>query len=109
MTERPIVLREKAVRDVDDAIAYYVREAGEKIAVAFVDALEHAYRQIARYPASGSPRFAHELNLPDLRCWPLRRFPYIAFYVDLNDEIDVWRVLHSARDIPAWLHDTPID
>lgn len=104
MTAKPVVLRAKAVLDVDDAITYYLREAEEKVAAGFVDALERAYRHIALRPDTGSLRYGHELDLPGLRHWPLRRFPYLVFYVNAKDHVDVWRVLHSARDIPEWLH-----
>ena len=39
----------------------------------------------------GSLHFAYELALPDLRAWPLERFPYVVFYVATSDEIDVSR------------------
>lgn len=55
------------------------------------------------HPATGSPRYAHELNLPGLRCWSLARYPYLVFYVEHPDHIDVWRLLHGQRDIPAWM------
>ncbi|MGB8149528.1 MAG: type II toxin-antitoxin system RelE/ParE family toxin [Azonexus sp.] len=50
-------------------------------------------------------QYAHELSLPDLRFWPLKRFPYLVFYVERESHIDVWRVLHGKRDIPVWLQD----
>ncbi|MDB5454943.1 MAG: plasmid stabilization protein [Caulobacter sp.] len=103
MSARPIVPRRQARRDVEDATDYYAREAGERVALAFIDALESAYGAIARQPAAGSPRFAHELNLPGLRSRALKRFPYLVFYVDREDHVDVWRVLHAQQDIPAWL------
>ena len=106
MTSKPIVPRELANRDADDAIAHYLREAGGEVALGFVDALERAYRHISRHPASGSSRYAVELNLPGLRSWPLERFPHIVFYVETKECIDVWRVLHSARDIPEWMRQT---
>ena len=68
-------------------------------------ALEKAYAHIARHPATGSPRYAHELNLPGLRDWPLTRYPHLVFYVEHPDQIDVWRVLHGQRDIPAWMQE----
>jgi toxin ParE1/3/4 len=46
-----------------------------------------------------------ELEIPALRCWQLERFPYLVFYVERDDHIDVWRVLHGHRDIPAWMRD----
>jgi nucleoside-diphosphate-sugar epimerase len=42
-------------------------------------------------------------RLDDLRAWPLRRYPYLVFYVERQDLLDVWRVLHAQRDIPAWM------
>jgi toxin ParE1/3/4 len=72
-------------------------------ALGFIDALEKAYAHIGRHPASGSPRYAHELNLPGLRSWPLTRYPYLAFYVECSDHVEVWRVLHAQRDIPTWM------
>jgi len=103
---KPVVPRELANRDVDVAIANYLREAGDHVALNFVDALERAYRHISRHPASGSSRYAAELNLPRLRSWPLGRFPHVVFYVETEECIDVWRVLHGARDIPASMQET---
>ena len=54
---------------------------------------------------TGSNRYAHELNLPGLKFWPLTRYPYLVFYVERPDRIDVWRVLHGQRDIPAWMQE----
>ena len=31
--------------------------------------------------------------------------PHLVFYVECPDHIDVWRMLHGRRDIPAWMHD----
>ena len=105
MTAKPIVPRKLANRDVDEAIVYYLSESSDELPLEFVDALERAYRHISRHAASGSSRYAVELNLPGPRSWPLRRFPHIVFYVETKDCIDVWRVFHGARDIPAWMHE----
>lgn len=105
MKAKPVVPRELASRDIDEALAYYIDEGAEQAALGFVDALEDAFAHIARHPATGSPRYAHELNLPGLRAWPLTRFPYLVFYVEHADHVDVWRVLHQRRDIPAWMQE----
>lgn len=105
MTPRPVIPRELARRDIEDAINHYAAEAGESVALGFVDALEAAFRAIVQRPAAGSPRIGFELNLPGLRSRPLRRFPYRVFYVEHDDRIDVWRVLHERRDIPAFLRE----
>jgi toxin ParE1/3/4 len=33
----------------------------------------------------------------------LSPYPYLVFYLDMPQEIDVLRVLHGSMDIPAWL------
>lgn len=101
----PVIPRALAQEDVAQALDYYRDAAGETAALGFVAALEQAFAHIARHPATGSPRYAHALDLPGLRCWPLTRYPYLVFYPQQQGHIDVWRVLHGARDIPAWLAD----
>ncbi len=105
MTVKPVVPRELANRDIDDAIAYYLSESTEQAALGFIDALEQTYTHISRHPATGSPRYAHELNLPGLRFWPLVHYQYLVFYTERPQHIDVWRVLHGQRDIPAWMQE----
>jgi toxin ParE1/3/4 len=105
VSRKPVRLRELARRDVEAAIEYYVHEAGSDVALGFIEALRRAYRTIADHPAAGSPRYAHELALPGLRSHGLKRYPYLVFYVERDDHIDVWRVLHARRDIPAWMQE----
>lgn len=105
MTTKPVIPRSLANQDIDDAVAYYLSEGAEQAALSFIAALEKAYAHIGRHPASGASRYAHELDIPELRCWPLARFPYLVFYVERQDHIDVWRVLHGRRDIPAWMQE----
>jgi len=105
MKAKSVVPREQAHRDVEDAVAHYLVEDAEAAALGFIDALEKAYSHIGRHPATGSPRYAQELNLPGLRSWPLTRYPYLVFYVEGPDHIDVWRVLHRQRDIPVWMQE----
>jgi len=100
---KPVIPRELANRDVDEAIEYYLSEDARQAAMGFIEALEQAYTHIGRHPATGSPRYAHELNLPGLRAWPLTHYPHLVFYIERNEHIDVWRVLHGERDIPGWL------
>lgn len=99
---KPLVRHERADMDVQEAINYFLKHAPE-LALDFVDVLERTYPQIQRRPSIGSPRYAHELNLPGLRFWHCRRFPYLVFYVESAHQIDIWRVLHGSRDIPSWL------
>jgi toxin ParE1/3/4 len=99
MAPRVIHLRALATADIDDAVDHYLGEGGGQLAHRFVDALEHAMGQIQRSPLSGSQRFSFELGIPELRARTLARFPFVIFYVVHSEAIDVWRVLHSRRDV----------
>ncbi len=103
MKAKAVFSRALARQDVEDAIRHYLSEDAEQAALGFIDALEKAYPHISRHPSADSTRYAFELDLPGRRCWPLARYPYLVFYVERDDHIDVWRILHGARDIPAWL------
>ena len=105
MTVKPVLPRERARQDSEEAVAYYADEAGAAVALGFVDALERAYAAVAAHPAAGSLRYAYELNLPGLRVWQLRHYPFLIFYLDLEAHIDVWRVLHASRDVPGWMQE----
>lgn len=105
MNIKAVMPREQAARDIEQTLDHYLATAGEGVAEAFVDALEEALAHVARHPASGSPRYAHELDLPELRFWRVRGYPYLLFYVEREDRIDLWRVLHGERDLPAWMKD----
>lgn len=107
MKTKPVIPRELALRDVEQAVAYYLDEGAPSAALGLIDALEKAYAHIGRHPATGSPRYALALDLPGLRFWPLNRYPHGVFYIEKEDHIDVWRVLHGQRDIPAWLQTEP--
>lgn len=101
MSSKPVVPRRQAEVDVEQAIDHYLSADAQAAALAFIEDLEAAYRHLGRHPSSGSPRYGHELSLSGIRCWRLKRYPYSIFYVEHSDHVDVWRLLHQERDIPA--------
>lgn len=102
---KAVLLRERATNDIDAAVEYYVAEGGSELAGRFIDSVEQGIRHLGRHPQTGSLRYSYELDVAGLRSWPLTKFPYLVFYVDGPDHLDIWRVLHAARDVPAWLVD----
>ena len=95
--------RRQARLDVEAAIDFYLAEAGEHVALAFIDAVEASVLAISRHPAAGSPRYGQALNLPQLRSRAVKDFPYLIFYAEIDNRIEIWRVLHARRDIPQHL------
>ena len=108
MKAKPVIPRQSVSRDIDEALAYYLDEGATGAALGFIDAVEHDFTHISHQPGTGSPRYAHELNLPGLRTWLLTPYPHLVFDLERPDHIDVWRVLHGRRDIPAWLLKTEV-
>ncbi|MFZ4538962.1 type II toxin-antitoxin system RelE/ParE family toxin [Propionivibrio sp.] len=99
---KPIVRRAKADADVQAAVEHLLLNAPES-ALPFTESLQQAYQHLQKCPNSGSPRYAHDLNLPGLEFWLCNGFPYLVFYVELSTRIEVWRILHGHRDIPESL------
>ena len=99
---KPLVRRARADLDVLDALDYYL-DISAAAAEGFIEALERAFDHVRRHPAIGSPRYGQELNIPGLRFWRCSRYPYLVFYVEFKDRLEVWRVLHDQRDMPRWL------
>ena len=103
MTVRPVRLRELAASDLEDAADYYQEQAGASTALDFIDAVQTALEHIRTNPGIGTLRWAFELDIPGLRAWPVARFDYSVFFVETDEVIDVWRLLHMRRDIPRTL------
>ena len=99
---KKLVRRAIADADVLVALDYCFTNAPE-YAFDFIDDLERAYQHIEQYPASGSPRYAIELELPELRAWKCQRYPYVIFYAESAEQIEVWRVMHEKQDLPESL------
>jgi toxin ParE1/3/4 len=102
---KPIRLRRRAADDLETAVDHLLAEALAGVAARFVDAVERALQHVARHRHGGSLRFSYDLDLPELRVWPLPGFPYLVFYVERDSEIGVWRILHTRRDISSMLAD----
>jgi len=92
--------------DVEAAFDHYLEQVGSAVALGFLDAFERACLAAGRSPSAGSPRFAEELNLPGLRHVLLKGYPYLVFYMEQDDHLRVWRVLHGHRDIPERMRDS---
>lgn len=99
MKPKRIVLRAAARADVDSAIDRFLAEARYDVAEGFVDSLAAAYTHIASHPGTGSPRHAVKLNIGGLRFWALGRYPYLVFFFEMPNHVEVVRVVHGAMDI----------
>jgi toxin ParE1/3/4 len=102
---KPRALRLTAETDVDRAFSYYLTAAGADTALGFLDEVETALGHLEKNPGTGSPRYGELCEVPGLRLWLVKRFPYAVLYVEQAAHLDVLRVLHQHADIPAQLVD----
>lgn len=105
MITKRVVLSAQARDEVRHSTAWYRKEGGTALAQRWATALEGALRHIGTHPQSGITRYAVQLKLDGLRFWPVVGFPYLVFYIEHDQHIDVGRVLHGKRYVPAWLKD----
>ncbi len=94
-----------ALGDVETILDYYLSEAGVQTAERFLEALSEALLLIDAQPGIGSPRLAIAFRRPSLRVWPVRDFPYLICYHERNGIVEVWRIVHTSRNIPRSLRD----
>jgi toxin ParE1/3/4 len=103
----PVILRSAAERDIEQAVEYYVAEGSPEAALGLIDELEETFRLLSTHPGLGSQRYAELLSIPGLHSRGLRCYPHVVFYLQRQDHVDVWRVLHGKRDIPETLRLVP--
>ena len=89
----------EAVRDLREIHAYISRESARR-ARRWIEKLEAECQRLARMPGMG--RVRAELH-PALRSFPVS--PYLIFYRELPDGVEIVRVLHGARDLSELFSD----
>jgi len=102
---KPVIPRVLAEEDLDRACDHYLATAGIAVAMEFLHDFEGAIAHISRFPDTGSPRYGFEPSLAGVRFWPMKKFPFLVFYIETENQIDVWRVMHGNMDITTELHD----
>lgn len=109
---RPVRWRPLARSDAIAAAAWYAQQGGLGLELDFIAALQAAVELVAANPAAGSPRHAHlfpELAAP-LRVVALHRFErWQMYYLGHEDDIEIVRIWHSARDLAALDADADAD
>jgi toxin ParE1/3/4 len=100
---KPLLRRAESRRDLEAISDYYEAEAGTDVAARFLEAVRATHEKIGRHPGAGSLRHGREAGIVGLRSRLVPRFPYLIFYIELEDSMEVWRVPHAHSDIPARL------
>lgn len=100
---KPIRIRPCADTEID-ALADYIACDSPDAAMRFLDAVQKSFDLIGEQPGIGTQRYAHLPMLEGLRMLPVSDFEkHLVFYIERPSYIDILRVLHGSRDIPAAL------
>ncbi len=90
-----------AERDVDEIARFIARDRMEA-ALRFYDAVQGTTDQIREYPVR-SRRYENQgVDLKNIRVCPVKGYAdFLIFYRVDADMVEILRVIHGARDIPA--------
>lgn len=97
-----------ATADITELADYFLAKAGVAVALRFVDHAERAFDRLLANPGIGALVGLDELPYEDIRRWHIDGFgSLMILYREVADGVEIVRVLHTARDIPALLRDAP--
>ena len=97
---RRILLRPAAERDLDVQAEYIAASSGGTVALRFYRSAEQTFQLIARRPGIGRRIPYRNPLLAETRMFVMKGFPkHLIFYRTSENEIEVIRVIHGARDI----------
>jgi toxin ParE1/3/4 len=96
--------RPAARRDADEAAIWFAGQGGQRLELAFIDALQSTLQLIQRHPAAGSSRHSELYSLlpAPLRFHPIRSFDrYLIYYVELPSSVQIVRISNASRGLDA--------
>ncbi len=81
-------------------LSYYISQDSLEAANRFLDACDETFLQIAKMPSIGKRCDFQNSLLKGIRMWFVKGFEkHLSFYLAKENEIEIVRVLHSARDL----------
>lgn len=94
-------LTPNAQENVDEICAFVAEDSGDA-ALRVVDALEHAFEELATMPGMGHTR--EDLTDRPVKFWSV--YSYLVVYDPASSPLTIIAVLHGARDVERILRDT---
>jgi toxin ParE1/3/4 len=100
---RRVILSSLARHDLAQ-IGDYIARRSPRSAQRFLDAAHAAFTTLVNLPALGGAWESADADLANLRVIPVTGFTtYLIFYFPGDQEIEVVRILHGARDVESLL------
>lgn len=88
-------MTEKAESDLDSIYEYYESRLGAKSAHVVVAQIFEALELLGTFTGLGRPS-----QTPDVRELILGKFPFIAPYRSVRDQVQILRILHQSSERP---------
>ena len=93
---KPILIDRRARAELDKAMAWYEKQRAG-LGLDFHGEVDKALAKIQEDPRLGSP-----YKRTDYRFRLVRRFPYVIYYLELDDSIWVAAIAHGSRRPDYW-------
>jgi toxin ParE1/3/4 len=98
---KPVIFDREAKAELDDAIGWY-NDKQEELGLDLQDEVEKAVARIKRDPGIGA-RYRNT----DFRFYRVKRFPYLLYYLELENAIWIAAVAHERRRPGYWRKRSP--
>ena len=99
-----VVRRPAALLDLDIAADFIRIQSGPDRAIRFLRAADATITQLAQMPGIGTRYEAFEPIYANIRFFPITRHrKFLVFYRPIPGGVEIFRVLHGARDIQGIL------
>jgi toxin ParE1/3/4 len=86
-----------------EAIWGYIALDNIEAADRFLESAYATFKALAGMPGMGRPRHLSPFKLRDLRSFRVKGFEnYLIFYRPISDGIEVFHILHGARDLQSF-------
>ncbi|RAR49646.1 type II toxin-antitoxin system RelE/ParE family toxin [Flavobacterium lacus] len=69
-----IIVSPIALKNIDNAVEYYIEKTNKKVALAFLDDYQKVYKALQKNPF-------YQFHDSNYRYLPFKKFPYIAFFI----------------------------
>jgi toxin ParE1/3/4 len=104
VSERRHLVRPKADQDLEDQAYYLATEAYPEVGHSFLVAAHDAFALLATRPAMGWRSRLRHPDLKTLRVFRVSGFEkMLILYRPLPDGVEILRVVHGSRNLPALL------
>jgi toxin ParE1/3/4 len=97
---RKLIIRNRATQDLRQQANYILSNGSAGAAEQFLELAEATFAQILTVPRIGKSLDFLSERMGEVRQWRIKNFQdYLVFYRLQDEQVEILRVLHGARDL----------